>query len=344
MLRTMIDNRRQWLGYFIVILLLHILGIWGLISAASVNPTFWGLGLLAYSFGLRHAFDVDHIAAIDNTVRKLVEQKRNPLGLGFYFSLGHSTVVFLMVGAIAFSVHWIQKHMPEMQEIGGVIGASVSGVFLVIIGLVNLVILIQLFQVLIKWRRGEHDHEQVEHMLHARGFFARLISPFYRFIQKSWHVYPLGFLFGLGFDTATEVGLLAISAGAAQSSISILGILSLPLLFAAGMSLLDTADGMLMTSAYRWAFKTPFRKLYYNLTVTLLSVVAALLIGVVELAQVLSEQLDAQAPFFKWLQDLDFGVLGYVLVALFIGAWLVSLLVWKWLKLEQRMGGSVSVK
>ncbi|OXM84470.1 HoxN/HupN/NixA family nickel/cobalt transporter [Paenibacillus rigui] len=335
------DSRRQWLGYFIVILALHILGIWGLISAAAVNPTFWGLGLLAYTFGLRHAFDVDHIAAIDNTVRKLVEQKRNPLGLGFFFSLGHSTVVFLMVLAIAFSVHWIQTHMPEMQEIGGMIGASVSGIFLVVIGLINLGILINLFKVFIHWRNGQQDHEHLEHLLHSRGFFARLIKPFYRFIQRSWHVYPLGFLFGLGFDTATEVGLLAISAGVAKSSISVLGILSLPLLFAAGMSLLDTADGMVMTSAYRWAFKTPFRKLYYNLTVTLLSVVAALLIGIVELAQVLSERLEAQSPFFHWLQELDFGLLGYILVALFIGAWLISLLVWKFMKVEQRMGGGV---
>lgn len=339
MLKTVLASRRQWQGYAIVIVILHLLGIWGLISAASVNPAFWGLGLLAYTFGLRHAFDVDHIAAIDNTVRKLVEQKRNPLGLGFFFSLGHSTVVFLMVLAIAFSVHWIQNHMPEMQDIGGVIGASVSGLFLLIIGLVNLVILVQLFKVFQQWRRGEHNHEHVEHLLHNRGFFARLIRPFYGFIKKSWHVYPLGFLFGLGFDTATEVGLLAISAGAAKTSISVFGIISLPLLFAAGMSLLDTADGMVMTSAYRWAFKTPLRKLYYNLTVTLLSVIAALLIGMVELTQVLSEKLDAQAPFFKWLQDLDFGVLGYVLVALFLAAWAISLLAWKWLKVEKPAGG-----
>lgn len=329
MLNKVWGSRRSWLGYFVIILGLHLCGIAGLLTAANANPTFWGLGLLAYTFGLRHAFDVDHIAAIDNTVRKLVQQKRNPLGVGFFFSLGHSSVVFLMVLAIAFSVQWIQKEMPQLQEIGGIVGTIVSGTFLIMIGIINLVILVNLYQIFRKMRNGVHREEQLEALLNARGFFSRLMRPMFRFINRSWHVYPLGFLFGLGFDTATEVGLLAISAGAAQSAVSWFGIISLPLLFAAGMSLMDTADGMFMTTAYRWAFSTPLRKLYYNVTVTMISVLAALLIGFVELIQVLSEKLNLQSAFFQWVQDLDFGDLGYMLAALFVVAWGLSVTVWK---------------
>lgn len=337
MLTKIWDSRRSWIGYFCFVLGLHVIGISGLISVAGSNPAFWSLGLLAYTFGLRHAFDIDHIAAIDNTVRKLIQQKRNPLGVGFYFSLGHSTVVFLLVLAIALSIHWIQNNMPQMQEIGGLIGATVSGSFLVIIGVINLVILLNLYKVFRQMRRGIQPTHRLEELLESRGFLSRLITPFFRFISKSWHVYPLGFLFGLGFDTATEVGLLAISAGAANSSISALGILSLPILFAAGMSLMDTADGMFMTTAYRWAFTTPLRKLYYNVTVTSVSVMAALLIGFVELTQVLSDKLNLQSTFFQWINELTFGDLGYMLVALFIVAWAVSVTIWKVMKVEERM-------
>lgn len=336
MLKQAWSNKKSWSGYFIFVLLLHAVGLIGLISVAPQHPAFWGLGALAYSFGLRHAFDVDHIAAIDNTVRKLTQQKRNPLGVGFYFSLGHSSVVFLMVLGLALSVQWLQTELPQLQEIGGLIGMSVSGAFLVVIGVINLAILIHLVQLFGKLRSGRYQEEQLEAMLNSRGLIARFISPLLRFIGRSWHVYPLGFLFGLGFDTATEVGLLAISAGAAQGTVSIFGILSLPLLFAAGMSLMDTADGMFMAGAYNWAFATPLRKLYYNVTVTAISVIAALLIGVVELLQVLTEKLAWQGAFFQWVEGIDFGVLGYVLVVLFALAWLVSFLVWKTLRLEKR--------
>jgi high-affinity nickel-transport protein len=337
MYKKIFDSRRSWLGYFIVILGLHIAGILGLVSVAGNNPTFWGLGLLAYSFGLRHAFDVDHIAAIDNTVRKLIQQKQNPLGLGFFFSLGHSSVVFLMVIAIAFSVHWIQSKMPQMEEVGGLIGTTISGSFLIFIGIINIVILVNLYKVFQKLRKGAVQPDILEELLEIKGFFSRLISPFYRLIKKSWHVYPIGFLFGLGFDTASEVGLLAITAGAAKSSISIFGILSLPLLFAAGMSLLDTADGMIMTKAYRWAFNTPIRKIYYNFTITSLSVAAAMLIGIVELAQAISKKLNLQSGFFQWVNELNFAYLGYLLVGLFILTWGISVMVWKVLKVEERM-------
>lgn len=330
------EQKSKWLGYVIIVILLHIAGIIGLYSVARTVPSFWGIGLLAYTLGLRHAFDVDHIAAIDNTVRKLVQQQKNPLGVGFYFSLGHSSVVFLMAIAAALSVQWAQRELPWMRDIGGIIGASVSGSFLVIIGIINLFILLGLYQLFLKYRKGLHDEDEFEKLLNSRGFFARIIAPFYKFINKSWHVYPLGFLFGLGFDTASEVALLAISAGAVKDSVPFIGILSLPLLFAAGMSMMDTADGMFMTKAYKWAFSTPLRKLYYNLTVTTLAVATALLIGVIELGQVLAEEIGLEGEFWRWLQRLDFGMMGYILVGVFVLAWAISYGVWKWLKIEER--------
>ncbi|MDD9266359.1 HoxN/HupN/NixA family nickel/cobalt transporter [Paenibacillus sp. GCM10023248] len=336
MWKSWMQQKKSWGGYVGFILLLHILGIFGLFTVAQSSPAFWGIGLLAYTLGMRHAFDVDHIAAIDNTVRKLVQQKKNPLGVGFYFSLGHSSVVFLMAIVTAFSVQWAERELPWMQRFGGVIGASVSGLFLVIIGIINLLILINLYKMFVKFRGGKHNDEEFEALLESRGFITRIIKPLFSFISKSWHVYPLGFLFGLGFDTASEIALLAISAHAAKEAIPFIGIISLPLLFAAGMSLFDTADGMFMTKAYRWAFHTPVRKLYYNLTVTALAVVAALIIGVIELGQVLSEELGMKGSFWAWLQEIDFGVLGFILVALFIAAWIVSIAVWKWLKIEER--------
>ncbi|SDW13583.1 HoxN/HupN/NixA family nickel/cobalt transporter [Paenibacillus sp. CF384] len=335
-MRDLWKQRKTWAGYIIVVLALHVLGFIGLMVAVRADAGFWSLGLLAYTLGMRHAFDVDHIAAIDNTVRKLVQQKRNPLGVGFYFSLGHSSVVFLMVLAIALSVKWIQNEMPFLQHTGKLIGTSVSGIFLLLIGIINLLILINLFQLFRRMRSGNHNQNELEQLLEARGLFSRLFKPLFRLINRSWHVYPLGFLFGLGFDTATEVGLMAISAGAAQSSVSILGILALPLLFASGMSLLDTADGMFMTKAYRWAFHTPLRKMFYNVTVTSVSVISALLIGMVELLQILTERLNLQAPFLQWVSGLDLGDLGYFLVALFVIAWLVSVVVWRTMKLEER--------
>jgi high-affinity nickel-transport protein len=330
------SSKGSWGGYFFVIIALHVIGISGLAAVVPGNPTFWGLGLLAYSLGLRHAFDVDHIAAIDNTVRKLVQQKRNPMGVGFYFSLGHSTVVFLMVLAIALSIQWIQNEMPLLQEIGGLIGVTVSGTFLVVIGIINFIILMNLMQAFRKMKTKQYNNDELEKLLNSRGFISRMIHPLLKFIGRSWHVYPLGFLFGLGFDTATEVGLLAISAGAAHGAVSVFGILSLPVLFAAGMSLMDTADGMFMTKAYHWAFTTPVRKIYYNMTVTTISIIAALVIGVVELLQVLTKKLDIQNAFFNWVGTIDFGNLGYILVVMFVVSWGLSYAMWKLFRIEEK--------
>lgn len=334
---TIINRTWQgWLGYGIAVLGLHVLGLLTLVSIARAHPALLGVGFLAYALGLRHAFDADHIAAIDNTVRKLVREKRSALGVGFYFSLGHSTVVFLMVLATALITRWAQQTLPHLVAIGGIIGTTVSGGFLVLIGLINLFIWLDIYLIFQKMRRGIDDPGALEDLLLSRGLVARVAGPLFRLVNHSWQIYPVGFLFGLGFDTASEVALLALAAGTAASAVPIWGALALPLLFAAGMSLMDTADGVFMTTAYRWAFATPLRKIYYNLTVTGLSVVAALLIGVIELTQVLTQMLGLTAGFWGHLQTLDFGWIGYLLVGLFVLAWSFSYGAWRLFRIEER--------
>lgn len=324
----------EWFGYGIGIIGIHVLGLTLLILASKQVPQLIGLGFIAYTLGLRHAFDADHIAAIDNTVRKLIQQGENSLGVGFYFSLGHSSVVFLMTFVAVVTTNWLQQNLPHLQDIGGLIGTAVSGSFLLLIGLINLFIWFDLYNILIKIRQGDYVPENIDKLLLSRGLMARLIGGVYRLINKSWHIYPVGFLFGLGFDTATEVLLLAMSVGAAKEAVPIMGIMSLPLLFAAGMTLMDTADGIFMTKAYNWAFYTPFRKIYYNLTVTGLSVVAAVFIGSIELVQVLTPKLGLYGGVWGWFQGLDFSDIGYLLVFLFVLTWAVSYGFWKILRLE----------
>lgn len=330
--------RHQWLPYGAALVVLHAAGILFLLSDPGNRALLTGIGLIAYTLGLRHAFDADHIAAIDNTVRKLMQQDTNPTGVGFFFSLGHSSVVFVMAVITAVAVHWAQQNLPQLEKVGGFIGLLVSGCFLLLIGIINIAILFGLYKQFLKFRKGLSDEEQIERMLMSRGFIARFVAPLFKFVNKSWHVYPIGFLFGLGFDTASEVALLAISAEAAKHSISFTGILSLPILFAAGMSLMDTADGIFMQKAYDWAFSTPLRKIYYNLTLTAVSVAAALLIGGIELMQVLSSKLRLQGAFWQWVAHLNFGWLGYGLVVLFLSAWLISYGIWRLFQLEKRWG------
>lgn len=324
----------KWFSYGIIVVLLHIIGITLLLVKAHKYPQMVGFGFLAYTLGLRHAFDADHIAAIDNTVRKLVQQKEDPTGVGFFFSIGHSSVVFIMSILTAFSMKWAQNNVPQIKEIGSIIGTAVSGGFLILIGILNLYIWFDIYKLFVSTRSGEYDEDHLDEVLLNRGFISRFLGSFYRFINKSWHVYPLGFLFGLGFDTASEVALLAVSANAATQSIPFSLVLSLPIIFAAGMSLMDTVDGIFMTSAYNWAFSTPLRKIYYNLSVTGISVVAALFIGFIELAQILTPKLGLNSGIWKWIQDLNFSGIGYLLVALFIISWGLSYLVWKMLRLE----------
>jgi high-affinity nickel-transport protein len=330
------DELLRLAGFGAAIAVLHVVG-WGLFLyySGQYRPLV-GLGLTAYLFGLRHAFDADHIAAIDNTTRKLLQQGKRPMGVGFFFSLGHSTIVFALVAGLALATRTVHSHVVVLHDYGGSVGAGVSGVFLWLIGILNLIVLIDILRIFGEMRGGHYDNERLENRLLERGMMSRWFGRFFRLINKSWQMYPLGVLFGLGFDTATEVGLLAVAAGVATHSVPFLAILSLPILFAAGMSLMDTLDGAFMTHAYGWAFSNPIRKVYYNITVTSLSIVVALAIGTVELLQVMSTNLGLRGRGWDSLNNLDFGTLGYAMVVLFIIVWAVSVSVWKVRRIEDR--------
>jgi len=338
-------TRVEWLrlsGFGGGVLLLHVAG-WGLFLYFSRgNPALAGLGTLAYTFGLRHAFDADHIAAIDNTTRKFLQDGKRSLGVGFFFSLGHSTIVFSLAAGLALAAKSVGSRIPSLQNYGGVVGAGVSGTFLCIIGVLNLLVLLDILRIFRGMRRGTYDRERLEARLLDRGFMNRFfVGRFAARISSSWHMYPLGVLFGLGFDTASEIGLLAISAGVATHRVPFLAVISLPLLFAAGMSLMDTADGAFMSQAYGWAFSNPVRRVYYNITVTSLSVAVALLIGSIELLQVASAKLGLDNGFSRFLAGLDFGLVGYGIVGLFVLTWAVSALVWRTRRIERRWSALV---
>jgi high-affinity nickel-transport protein len=335
-------SRPEWIrlsGFGGAVAALHVAG-WGLFVYYSHRyPALAGLGVLAYSFGLRHAFDADHIAAIDNTTRKMLSQGRRPLGVGFFFSLGHSTIVFGLCTGLVVAARSLRTHFASFQSYGGTIGASVSGTFLWIIGVLNLIVLLDIVRIYRGLKRGEYDEARLEERLQDRGFMNRFfLGGFFARIDESWQMYPLGILFGLGFDTATEVGLLAVAAGVASHAVPFLAVLSLPILFAAGMSLMDTADGAFMSQAYGWAFSNPLRKVYYNITVTSLSVTVALAIGTVELLQVLSARFGLDSGFWSWLNALDFENLGYGIVGLFVLTWAGSVVLWKARRIDERWG------
>jgi high-affinity nickel-transport protein len=321
------------------ILLLHVVG-WGLFAVyAPQYPAMAGLGAIAYTLGLRHAFDADHLAAIDNTTRKFLSEGRRQMGVGFFFSLGHSTVVFGLAVAIAVGTRAVESRIPSFQHYGGIIGASVSGAFLWLIGILNLIVLLDILRIYREMKAGSYDAERLEDTLMNRGFMGRFFGRFFRLIRSSWQMYPLGFLFGLGFDTASEIAFLAITAGVAgRSGVPFAAILSLPILFAAGMCLMDTIDGAFMTQAYGWAFSNPLRKIYYNITVTSLSVAIALLVGSIELIGVLASQLGWTGPVVSLLDALNFQRIGYVIVAMFVVAWLGSVVIWKTRRIEERWG------
>jgi high-affinity nickel-transport protein len=339
-------ERRRLGGFYGAVLLLHVLGFGCLLTYGLSNPSFLALGALAYSFGLRHAFDADHISAIDNTTRKLLQQGRKPVGVGFFFSLGHSSVVFLIALALAFAVKSIVQGVVSdsggLRSVGGVIGTTVSGSFLVLIGVLNLLVLLGIVQVFRRMRQGRYDRHDLEHELVAGGVMSRIFGRLFRLVDHSWHMYPIGFLFGLGFDTASEVALLGVSAGAAARGLPFLAIVSLPLIFAAGMSLMDTTDGAFMAKAYSWAFSNPVRKVFYNLTVTALSVVIALGIGVIELLQILVQTLDLQGQPWEAIGGFNFvGQAGFFIVGLFVVTWAVALLVYRAGRVEERWGAMV---
>ena len=350
-------SRREWTaigGMAAFILLLHVVG-WGVLVAIVAPRAYHvgphnlfgvGLGLTAYTLGMRHAFDADHIAAIDNTTRKLMTEGKRPVSVGFWFSLGHSSVVFGLVVLLALGVRTlagqVENQSSTLQQTTGLIGTAVSGTFLFIIGIINLVVLVGIVKVFRQMRRGTFDEAALEEQLNNRGFMNRLLGGVTRAVTKSRHMYPVGLLFGLGFDTATEVGLLVLAGGAAAFSLPWYAIITLPILFAAGMSLLDTIDGCFMNFAYGWAFSKPVRKVFYNITITGLSVAVALIIGTVELASILTEKMGVTAGPLAELARLDLNHVGYAIVGLFVVTWVVAISVWKVGRIEEKWSAGLS--
>lgn len=300
-------------------------------AAFHAHPVLLGTALLAYSFGLRHAVDADHIAAIDNVTRKLMQSGSNPDCTGLYFSLGHSTVVILGSAGISFGAGMFAARFPELKTAGGLIGATVSAGFLFAIAIANLFILAGVYRAFQRVKTGAPLEPANLDMLPGNGPLARIFRPIFRLIRSPWHMYPLGILFGLGFDTATEVGVLTISAAEAAKGLSMWALLIFPALFTAGMALVDTLDSMLMTRAYGWAFVRPVRKLYYNLTLTAVSVLVALLVGSVEALGLIAEMLSLKGSFWDGVIALNnqFGAIGYLIIAMFAGSWLVSIAVYR---------------
>jgi nickel/cobalt transporter (NiCoT) family protein len=329
--------RGKVIGIYVLLLAFN-LGAWLWAALAFYHyPVLLGTALLAYSFGLRHAVDADHIAAIDNVTRKLMQQGKRPVAVGFMFSLGHSTIVVIGAAAIAGTAIALQHRVDATRSVGGVIGTLVSSFFLFAIAIVNLVVLRSIYHAFVRVRRGEpYIEEDFDMLLGNRGFLSRLFRPMFRMITRSWHMYPIGLLFGLGFDTATEIGLLGISAAEASTGLSFWSILVFPVLFAAGMSLIDTTDNILMLGAYGWAFIKPIRKIYYNMTITSVSVVVALVVGGVEALGLLAGQFHLTGRFWDDVSRLNgnFGTLGFFIVALFALSWIVSIAVYKWRRFD----------
>jgi len=347
------------IGIFTVVAFLHIAG-WGLFIHYNSNPAYGsltnstgalvyaGAGALAYSFGLRHAFDADHIAAIDDTTRLMLAKGKNPLALGLFFSLGHSTIVLALCVGVAFAARQAAKFQKDFAETGGLIGASVSTIFLYLVGILNLVILVGIIKVWKQAKTGKFSHEHLTELLNERGLMRRIFrGAFKKGFDHSWQLYPVGVLFGLGFDTATEVALLALSATAAVGTVGgflpPLAIIALPLIFAAGMSLMDSLDGIFMTKAYAWAFTSPLRKIYYNITTTGLSIFVAFVIGTIQFIGVLADKTDIEnyQPFTV-IAEVDLNRVGFFIVASFVGAWLLSVLIWRVGRYEERYSSGIA--
>jgi high-affinity nickel-transport protein len=339
---------RTVLGMAAVVLALHVVGF--VLLFAVVAPGDYtlgasgaftvGVGFTAYTLGMRHAFDADHIAAIDNTTRKLMNEGKRPMSVGFFFSLGHSTIVFVLAFLFAIGVRALSGQVANegssLHNVTGWIGTGVSGTFLYLIAALNLVILAGILRVLGGLKRGEYDEAELEDQLDNRGLMNRFYRRFTGAVTRPRQMYPIGLLFGLGFDTATEVALLFLAAGAAGAGLPFYAILCLPILFAAGMSLLDTIDGSFMNFAYGWAFSKPARKIFYNLTITALSAFVALVIGSIEIFSLLAEKLGLSGGAWDWLAAIDLNTIGFAIVGLFVITWLVALAIWHFGNIEER--------
>lgn len=327
------DVRRRVIGIYTFLVAFNVLAwILAFVAFAS-SPALLLLALTAYTFGLRHAFDADHISAIDNVTRKLMQEKQRPIAVGFFFSLGHSTVVVVLTVLIAIAAIVLTKdNQASYTAIGGLIGTTVSAFFLFAIAIINIVILVDIYKTFREVKNGgEYNDQTLDESLNKRGLMGRFFRPLLRMTNKSWKMYPIGFLFGLGFDTATEVGLLGIAATTAGKGLPVAAILIFPMLFTAGMSLMDTTDGILMLGAYGWAFVKPIRKLYYNMNITLISVVVALVVGGLEALNIIAGQLKLSGPVWERIGNLNdnFGLVGVVIVLLFLASWAISTIIYK---------------
>jgi high-affinity nickel-transport protein len=341
------EEWRRMAAMFGFILFLHVAGAVLMFSAVNGNYKLgdgtlfgWGTAALAYTLGMRHAFDADHISAIDNTTRKLMSEGKRPLAVGFFFSLGHSSVVATLTILLNFGIKALGTQLKDknsgLHHYTGLVGTTVSGAFLMFIAILNLVVLVSIVKVFVAMRRGLYNEEELEKHLDSRGFLMRFFGPIARRIDASWKMYPLGILFGLGFDTATEVGLLVLTGSSVIAGLPWWAILSLPFFFAGGMSLLDTIDGSFMNFAYGWAFSKPVRKVYYNIIITGLSVGVALYVGGLELLQVLANQLELTGGPWEYVKLFNLNSAGYIIVAAFVIVWSVALLIWKYANIEAR--------
>src|SRR5690242_4144065 len=350
--RRLLDSmtRAEWTrlgGMFAFIVALHVIGWFTL--AAIVAPHHYqvgtgafgvGIGATAYTLGMRHAFDADHIAAIDNTTGKLVGEGKRPLSVGFFFSLGHSSVVFALAVLLNFGIRALDDQVRNgnsgLHNVTGIIGTGVSGTFLYLIAALNVIVLAGIVKMFREMRQGAYDDEELEEQLAKRGLMNRILGPLARRVDTPWKIYPVGVLFGLGFDTATEVALLVLAGSAVVSGLPFYAILSLPILFAAGMCLFDTADGCFMNFAYDWAFARPVRKVYYNLTITGLSVFVAFFIGTVEILGLISQEYRLGGGFWAFIGNFDINKAGFVIVGVFVVTWAVALAIWHFGKIEQK--------
>jgi high-affinity nickel-transport protein len=335
---------RRKLGFIYGMLIAFNVAAWAwAVVAFRTHPVLLGTAMLAYGFGLRHAVDADHIAAIDTVTRKLMQEKKRPVAVGLCFSLGHSTVVVLASVAVAVATAAIQSRFDSLKALGSVIGTAVSAGFLFALAWMNLLILRGIYRA---WRRvrrgGAYEDDDFDLLLANRGVLARLFRPLFRIVTRSGHMYPVGFLFGLGFDTATEIGLLGLAASQAAKGLSPWAIMVFPALFSAGMSLVDTLDGHLMLGAYGWAYQKPLRKIYYNMTITLVSILVAVVIGGIEALGLLADRLSLKGPLWAAIGALNdhFGLLGYLIVALFVCCWIASVAIYRVKRLDEAGPGA----
>lgn len=331
--------RTKIIGIYGLLIIYNLLvWLWAFYSFHN-NALLFSTAVLAYTFGLRHAVDADHIAAIDNVTRKLMQEGKQPISAGLFFSLGHSTVVIIATICVAFATaSLMQSSLLRWQEIGSLVATSVSALFLLLIAFINLLIFISIFKIFQHVRRGnKYQEEDIDQLMSTQGFLAKHFRRLFQVITQSWQMYPLGFVFGIGFDTATEIILLGIAASEAAHGLSLWSVLIFPALFTAGMTLIDTTDSVLMVGAYGWAFMKPVRKLYYNLTITFVSVLVAFCLGTVEALGLIANKIESNGYIWTAIKDLNshFSLLGYIIIGIFVSSWIISVITFKYMQFDK---------